>query len=78
MAGGGALPTNILIPTLALSLALVSGFTPVAVFPPFESPRRGRNDRDGNLRGGEGDVLALIFAEDMDMSEAVDQEAMEA
>ena len=73
MAGGGALPTNILIPTLALSLALVSGFTPVAVFPPFENPRRGRNGR-----GGEGDVLALIFAEDMDMSEAVDQEGVEA
>ena len=45
----------------------------MAVFPPFENPRRGRNGR-----GGEGDVLALIFAEDMDMSEAVDQEAVEA
>ena len=45
----------------------------MAVFPPFQNPRRGR---DG--RGGEGDVLALIFAEDMDMSDAVDQDAVEA
>ena len=44
----------------------------MAVFPPFQNPRQGRNGR-----GGEGDVLALIFAETMDMSEAVDQEAME-
>ena len=45
----------------------------MAVFPPFQNPRRGRNGR-----AGEGDVLALIFAEEMDMSEAVDQEAVEA
>ena len=35
-AGGGGLPTNTLIQTLALSLALVPlGLTAVAVFPPF-------------------------------------------
>ena len=44
----------------------------MAVFPPFEKPRTGR---DG--RGLEDDVLAVIFAENMDMSESVDQEAVE-
>ena len=35
-AGGGGLPTNTLIQTLALSLALVPlGLSAVAVFPPF-------------------------------------------
>ena len=34
--GGGGLPTDLSIPTLGLSLALVPfGFSPVAVFPPF-------------------------------------------
>ena len=34
--GGGGLPTDISIPTLALSLALVPfGLSAVAVFPPF-------------------------------------------
>ena len=44
----------------------------MAVFPPFQKPREGRNGR-----AGEGDVLALIFAEEMDMSEATDHEAVE-
>jgi hypothetical protein len=39
-AGGGGLPTNTLIQTLALSLALVPiGLSAVAVFPPFATPR---------------------------------------
>ena len=58
------MPTNILIPTLALSLALLpNGLQPVAVFPPFENPRT-------------MEAVGLIFTEEMDMSEAVDEEAM--
>merc|ERR1712050_72218 len=62
--GGGGLPTNILIPTLALSLALLpNGLQPVAVFPPFEKPRT-------------MEAVGLIFTEETDMSEAVDQVAL--
>ena len=52
--------------TLALSLALLpNGLQPVAVFPPFERPRTpGR------------DAVGLIFTEETDMSEAVDQVAL--
>ena len=53
-----------MIPTLALSLALLpSGLNPVAVFPPFQNPRT-------------MEAVGLIFTEEMDMSEAVDEVAM--
>ena len=63
--GGGGLPT-VATATLALSLALLpNGLQPVAVFPPFERPRTpGR------------DAVGLIFTEETDMSEAVDQVAL--
>lgn len=38
--GGGGLPNDFNVPILAQSLALVpAGLTPVAVFPPWLSPR---------------------------------------
>ena len=63
--GGGGLPT-VASATLALSLALLpNGLQPVAVFPPFERPRTpGR------------DAVGLIFTEETDMSDAVDQVAL--
>ena len=61
--GGGGLPT-VASATLALSLALLpNGLQPVAVFPPFERPRT-------------MDAVGLIFTEETDMSEAVDQVAL--
>ena len=58
------MPTNLLIPTLALSLALLpNGLQPVAVFPPFENPRT-------------MEAVGLLFTEEIDMSEVVEQEAM--
>ena len=61
--GGGGLPT-VATATLALSLALLpNGLQPVAVFPPFERPRT-------------MDAVGLIFTEETDMSDAVDQVAL--
>ena len=60
--GGGGLPT-IVTTTVALSLALLPfGLQPVAVFPPFEKERT-------------MDAVGLIFTEEADMFEAVDESA---
>ena len=62
--GGGGLPT-IVTTTVALSLALLpNGLQPVAVFPPF------LRERTMNRT-----TVGLIFTEETDMSEAVDESA---
>ena len=62
------MPTNIGIATLGLSLALLpAGLNPVAVFPPFEKPR---------TRGITDEHFGLIFTEEREMGDTIDQEKL--
>ena len=62
------MPGNFLIATLGLSLALLpEGLEPIAVFPPFEKPRR---------FGVIDEHYGLIYAQPRDMGDTVDQEKL--